>query len=82
MGREFKSQTIRRRIKIIFIVIVCFIAMMATGYGMNIFELKSDLTIIEHYYTMANNVLELRRFEKNLIFDLGNTRYNQEHVLY
>ena len=82
MGREFKSQTIRRRIKIIFIVIVCFIAMMATGYGMNIFELKSDLTIIEHYYTMANNVLELRRFEKNLIFDLGNTRYNHEHVLY
>ncbi len=82
MGLNFKSQTIRRRIKNIFIVIVCFIAMMATGYAINILELKSDLTIIEDYYTLANNVLELRRFEKNLIFDLGKTSYNYEHVLH
>jgi two-component system NtrC family sensor kinase len=78
----FKSQTIRRRIKIIFIVIICFITMMAFGYGINIFELKSDLTIIEDYYTLANNVLELRRFEKNLIFDLGKTSYNHDQVLH
>lgn len=82
MNVEFKSQTIRRRIKVIFIVIFCFITMMALGYGINIFELKSDLTIIEDYYSLANNILELRRFEKNLILDLGNTSYNHEHVLY
>lgn len=50
--------------------------MMGSGYGINIFELKSDLTVIEDYYTLANNILELRRFEKNLIFDLGKSSYN------
>jgi len=49
---------------------------------MNIFELKSDLTVIEDYYSLANNILELRRFEKNLIFDLGKTIYNYEQVSY
>ena len=78
----FKSQTIRRRIKIFFVVIICFIAMMASGYGINIFELKSDLTVIENYYTLANNILELRRFEKNLIFDQGKTISNYDQVLY
>jgi len=63
MGLGFKSQTIRRRIKIAFIVVICFIAMMAFGYGANMFQLKSDLTIIEDYYILANNVLGLRRFE-------------------
>jgi two-component system NtrC family sensor kinase len=64
------------------VVIICFIAMMGAGYGVNIYELKSDLTVIEDYYTLANNILELRRFEKNLIFDLGTTTYNYEHVSY
>jgi len=82
MGLGFKSQTIRRRIKIAFIVIICFIAMMAFGYGINIFQLKSDLTIIEDYYILANNVLGLRRFEKNLILDLGKTTYNYEQILH
>jgi len=82
MSVEFKSQTIRRRIKITFIVTICFIALMAIGYGINIFELKSDLTVIEDYYILTNNVLELRRFEKNLIFDLGKTSYNHDQVLY
>jgi signal transduction histidine kinase len=82
MRVEFKSQTIRRRIKIFFIVIICFIAMMGSGYGINIFELKSDLTVIEDYYTLANNILELRRFEKNLIFDLGKSSYNHDQVLH
>ncbi len=82
MRVEFKSQTIRRRIKIFFIAIICFIAMMGSGYGINIFELKADLTDMEDYYTLANNVLELRRFEKNLIFDLGKTSYNVEQVSY
>ena len=82
MGLEFKSQTIQRRIKITFIVTICFIAMMAIGYGINIFELKSDLTVIEDYYILANNVLELRRFEKNLIYDLGKTSYNYEQILH
>lgn len=82
MGLEFKSQTIRRRIKIFFIVIICFIAMTTSGYVMNIFGLKSDLTVIEDYYFLANNILELRRFEKNLIFDLGQSIYNYEQVSY
>ena len=63
-------------------MIICFIAIMGSGYGMNIFELKSDLTVIENYYALANNILELRRFEKNLIFDLGKTSYNHDQVLY
>ncbi len=63
-------------------MIVCFITMMATGYGINIFELKSDLTVIEDYYTLANNILELRRFEKNLILDLGKNSYNYEQLLH
>ena len=82
MRQAFKSQTIRRRIKITFIALMCFVAMMAFGYGVNIFELKSDLTVIEDYYILANNVLELRRFEKNLILDLGKTTYNYEQILH
>lgn len=82
MKMAFKSNTIRRRIRIVFFAIILFMGVLTAGYTWNIYILKSDLVTIEDFYTLSNNVLELRRFEKNFIFDLGSDRYNFNQIMH
>lgn len=75
--RAFKSHTIRRRLIVLFGATVGFVVLLAGSYSVNIFALKSDVIAIENFYTLFNNVLELRRYEKNFIYGVGSDNFQQ-----
>jgi signal transduction histidine kinase len=75
--KDFKSHTIRRRLIILFGATVGFVILLASTYSVNIFALKSDVIAIENFSTLLNNVLELRRYEKNFIYGVGSDNFQQ-----
>jgi two-component system, NtrC family, sensor kinase len=49
-------------------VCLSFIGVLTLLYHKNIFSLEEKLTTVEHFDDFLNNILELRRYEKNFIF--------------
>jgi two-component system NtrC family sensor kinase len=49
-------------------VCLSFIGVLTLLYYKNIFSLEEKLTTVEHFDDFLNNILELRRYEKNFIF--------------
>lgn len=74
---EFKSRTIRRRLIILSGATVGFFVMLAITFAWNISSLKSDLVAIEDFYILFDNVLELRRYEKNYLFGVGTDNFQR-----
>jgi len=58
-------QTIRSRLIIIFVVCLSFIGGLTIFYYYNIFVLEKKLLLIEQFDDFKDNILELRRYEKN-----------------
>ncbi len=58
-------KTIRSRLIVIFILCLSFMAVLAVVYNRNIFDLKKKLILMEHFDDFRDNLLELRRHEKN-----------------
>jgi len=77
MLREFKSHTIWRRLLILSGATVGFFVMLAMTFAWNIASLKSDVIAIEDFYNLFNNVLELRRYEKNYLFGIGSDNFQR-----
>ena len=77
MIHEFKSHTIRDRLIILSGVTVGFFVMLAMTFAWNISSLKSDLVAIEGFYILFDNVLELRRYEKNYLFGVGSDNFQR-----
>ena len=57
--------TIRSRLIVIFIICLSFMSILAVLYYRNISELKGKLILIERFDDFRDNLLELRRHEKN-----------------
>jgi len=57
--------TIRRRLIVMFVICLSFMAVLAFFYNQKIFDLKRKLILIEHLDDFRDNLLELRRHEKN-----------------
>ncbi len=79
-NKDKRSRTISNRLVIIFVAIMGFVTLLAVAYTINIFALKANLGIIEDFYSLFNNVLELRRYEKNFIYGLGTN--NLEEIIF
>jgi two-component system NtrC family sensor kinase len=62
------KSTIRGKIIILFIVCLGFIGIVTLAYTWSIYVLKGRITNMEAYEDILNNILELRRFEKNFLF--------------
>lgn len=62
---------------ILFIAILCFITVLAISFTLDTLSLKQDLVAIEDFYGLFNDALELRRYEKNLLYGLGSDSYDQ-----
>ena len=77
MLREFKSHTIWRRLIILSGATLGFFVMLAITFAWNIASLKSDVVAIEDFYNLFNNVLELRRYEKNYLFGVGSDNFQR-----
>jgi len=58
-------------------MILTFIAVLGISFVLNIFTVKADLSEIEDFYGLFNNTLEVRRYEKNVLFELGEDSYGQ-----
>lgn len=71
MKRTFGDTSIMRRLVILFVSVICLVGVLSLSYVLNTVSLKNDLTTVEDFYNLFNNVLELRRYEKNII--LGTT---------
>ncbi len=79
----FFNSTIRHRLLLIFAVVFLFAVCLATVYALNISALKSDFYMMEDIYKLSNNVLELRRFEKNFLYEHDPHSLHQiAHYLY
>ena len=61
-------KTIKGKFAVFFIVILSFIGMLTVFYYNNIFALEDKLTIIQNFDDFRDNILELRRYEKNFVY--------------
>ena len=61
-------KTIRGKIAVLFFVMLSFIAIMSVFYYDNIFALEDKLAVIENFDDFRDNILELRRYEKNFVY--------------
>jgi len=75
--RVFEHNTIKRRLIVLFAAVLCFVGLFSGAFVFNTFSLKNDLVAIEDFYSMFNAVLELRRYEKNILFGIGNDNYEE-----
>lgn len=60
-------KTIRGKIIVFFIVCLAFAGVLAALYYQNAFSLRRKVYVIERFDDLLNNVLELRRYEKNFL---------------
>ena len=58
-------KTIRSRLIVMFVICLSFMAVLAFFYNQKIFDLKRKVILIEHLDDFRDNLLELRRHEKN-----------------
>ena len=72
-----KIRTLRRRLLFLFAAIIGFFCILALSYFWANFELRSDIEALRDFYELANNVLEARRYEKNLLYHVGKDNYAQ-----
>ena len=67
MKFKLEHNSIMRRLIVLFVTVICLVWILSVSYVINTVALKNDLTTIEDFYNLFNNVLELRRYEKNII---------------
>jgi len=64
--------TIRRRLIFITILFMVFGGLLVPDYSWQIFSLKKKLIALEQFHSFLDDILELRRYEKNFLFGIGN----------
>jgi len=60
--------TIRGRIVAVFIACLAFVVMLTGFYYWNLFSIERRLAIAENFEDLFNDILEIRRYEKNFLF--------------
>jgi signal transduction histidine kinase len=80
MSPQKQEYTIRQRITTLYVVVFGFIAILVSSYSWQIYSLENKLIGLENFHDFFDNVLELRRYEKNLLFNIGSD--NLEDILF
>ena len=60
--------TIRGRIVAVFVACLAFVIILTAFYYWNLFSIERRLTIMENFEDLFNDILEIRRYEKNFLF--------------
>jgi two-component system NtrC family sensor kinase len=60
--------TIRGRIVAVFVACLAFVVILTAFYYWNLISIERRLTIVESFEDLFNDILEIRRYEKNFIF--------------
>ncbi len=60
--------TIRGRIVVVFVACLAFAAILTSFYYWNVFSIEKRMAIAESFEDLFNEILEIRRYEKNFLF--------------
>jgi len=60
--------TIKGRVIIVFILCIIFVGVLTAVYSWEVLTLKKRLVAIEAFHDLFDNILELRRYEKNFMY--------------
>jgi two-component system NtrC family sensor kinase len=75
--------TIKNRISVFFVLCLIFFSVLTFLYYDNIFVLENKVFITEKFHELLDNILELRRYEKNYVYYRdGEDRYELVSYLY
>ena len=74
--KQVRESTIRRRIVMLHWLVLGFIIALISAYTWQIFSLERRLEALENCHDLFDNVLELRRYEKNLLLGVGEDNLN------
>ena len=66
-----KNNTIKYRLIRLYVLIFAVICLLITAYSWQIVTLEKKITTLEKIHDLFDNVLELRRYEKNLLLEVG-----------
>jgi len=69
--------TIRGRIVAVFIACLAFVVILTAFYYWNLFSIERRLAIAENFEDLFNDILEIRRYEKNFLFYRDRDSLNQ-----
>ena len=59
--------TIRTKIILGFIASLIFVSVLSMAFGLNIIALKNKMVVLDQFHGLLDNILEIRRYEKNTI---------------
>jgi signal transduction histidine kinase len=59
--------TIRTKIILGFIASLIFVSVLSMAFGLNIMTLKNKMVVLDQFHGLLDNILEIRRYEKNTI---------------
>ena len=68
IGAEVVIRTIKSKISIFFILCLSFVGFLTALYYQNIVSLENKFVIVEQFENLLNDILELRRYEKNFLY--------------
>ena len=69
--------TIRGRIVAVFVACLAFVVILTGFYYWNLFSIERRLAIAENFEDLFNDILEIRRYEKNFLFYRDKDSLNQ-----
>ena len=74
------KHTIRYRIVRLYALIIAVISLLITAYSLQILSIEVKLTTLENFHALFDNVLEVRRYEKNFLLNVGGD--NLEKIIF
>lgn len=74
-----KKPTIRKRLIFLFVAVIGIFVVLATSYVLANFRLRSEIEDLQTYYELFYDSLEVRRYEKNLLYHIGKENY--QHLM-
>ena len=66
-----QTLTIKNRMKLLNFMVFIFIGLLVVAYSYQLFSIEEKLVILEEFHDFFDNVLEVRRYEKNHFLKVG-----------
>ena len=74
------KHTIKYRIVRLYALIIAVISLLITAYSLQMLSIEVKLTTLENFHALFDNVLEVRRYEKNFLLHVGGD--NHEKIIF
>ncbi|MFH1216429.1 MAG: ATP-binding protein [Pseudomonadota bacterium] len=71
MDKQRHATRIRKRMTLLNILVFIFIGFLVVAYTIQFFSMEKNLFILEDFHDLFDNVLEVRRYEKNYLLGVG-----------